>query len=105
MMAIQKSSGDVFKDLGFAAPEAANLRVRAFLMGKLSDWIQAHAYKQREAAEFLGITQSRVSDLMTGKIQKFTVDNLLTMLSMVGYDFEPVETKAKSSLVLKERAA
>lgn len=104
-MTIQKSSGDVFKDLGFDAPEAANLRVRAFLMNKLSEWIKVRSYKQKEAAEILGVTQSRVSDLMTGKIQKFTVDNLLTMLSTVGYDFEPVETKAKSSLVIKERAA
>lgn len=104
-MAIQKSSGDVFKDIGFTAPLAANLRVRAFLMNKLSAWIKAHAYKQKEAAEILGVTQSRVSDLMTGKIQKFTVDNLLTMLSLVGYEFEPVETKARSSLDIKKRAA
>lgn len=104
-MAIQKSSGDVFKDLGFDAPEAGNLRVRAYLMAKLTKWVRENAYKQSEAAEELGITQSRVSDLMTGKIQKFTVDNLLSMLSMIGFDFEPVESETQSLLIMTERAA
>ena len=63
---------------------AGNLRVRAYLMSKLTKWVRENAYKQTEAAEELGITQSRVSDLMTGKIQKFTVDNLLSMLSIIG---------------------
>ena len=104
-MAIKKSSGDVFKDLGFATSEAANLRVRAFLMSKLTEWIKDNEFKQKDAAEILGVTQSRVSDIMTGKIQKFTVDNLLNMLSTAGFDFVPVETKAKTSLIMKVRAA
>lgn len=104
-MAIKKSSGNVFKDLGFEAPEAGNLLVRSYLMVKLTEWVQENGYTQNQAAEELGITQSRVSDLMTGKIQKFTVDNLLAMLSMIGFDFEPVESKTKSTLVMTERAA
>jgi predicted XRE-type DNA-binding protein len=105
MMAIKKSSGDLFEDLGLSAPEAGNLRVRAWLMAKISRWINENGYKQKQAAEVLGITQSRVSDLMTGKIQKFTVDNLLTMMSVIGYEIEPVESGTASSLVLTERAA
>jgi len=42
---------------------------------------------------------------MTGKIYKFTVDNLLAMLSMIGFDFEPVETRTHSTLVMTERVA
>jgi len=104
-VAIRQSSGDIFKDLGFEAPEAGNLRVRSYLMAKLTQWIRENAYTQSQAAEELGITQSRVSDLMTGKIHKFTVDNLLAMLSMIGFDFEPVETSNGSTLVMTERAA
>ena len=104
-MAIQKSSGNVFKDLGFDRAEAGNLRVRSFLMSKISQWIKEQGYTQQQAAKELGITQSRVSDLMTGKIHKFTVDNLLAMLSLMGFDMEPVETRTRSSLVLTERAA
>jgi predicted XRE-type DNA-binding protein len=104
-MAIHKSSGDVFKDLGFDQAESGNLRVRAFLMGKITQWIRDNGYTQQQAAEELGITQSRISDLMTGKINKFTVDNLLSMLSLMGFDMQPVETRTHSSLVLTERAA
>ena len=104
-MAIRKSSGDVFKDLCFDQVESGNLRVRVFLMSKIAQWIRENGYTQQQAAEELGTTQSRISDLMTGKINKFTVDNLLSMLSLMGFDMEPVETPTRSSLVLTERAA
>ena len=104
-MAIQKSSGNVFTDLGFDQAEAGNLRVRSFLMSKITQWVKDNGYIQQQAAEELGITQSRISDLMTGKIHRFTVDNLLAMLSIIGFDLEPVETQSGSSLVLVERVA
>jgi len=56
-MAIKKSSGDVFKDLGFESPEAGNLRVRSYLMAKLTQWVRENGYTQTQAAEELGITQ------------------------------------------------
>ena len=39
---------------------------------------------QKEAAEVFGVHQPRVSDLMRGKIDKFTIDVLVNMLAWVG---------------------
>ncbi|MEE9326435.1 MAG: XRE family transcriptional regulator [Cocleimonas sp.] len=47
---------------------------------------------QTEVAKRLGITQSRISDLMRGKIQKFTIDNLVNMMGKSGYGVE-INTK------------
>jgi predicted XRE-type DNA-binding protein len=104
-MAIHKSSGNVFTDLGFTKPEAANLRVRSILMSKISEWIKENELTQAAAGEVLGISQSRVSDLMRGKIHKFTVDNLLNMLATIGYFLVPVESNNRTSLEITRNAA
>jgi predicted XRE-type DNA-binding protein len=61
------SRGNVFRDLGFSAAEAEHLRIRSELMAKLQAVIAARELKQAEAAEVLGVTQPRVSDLMRGE--------------------------------------
>jgi predicted XRE-type DNA-binding protein len=97
-MAIHESSGNVFEDLGFDKVEAANMSLRSFLMRKLSGWIKSNEFTQKQAAGELGVTQSRVSDLVTGKIHNFTVDNLLSLVSVIGYELIPKETRTRSSL-------
>lgn len=59
--------------------EVLNMKVRAELMSKLIDTIEAWDITQREAAERLGITQPRVNDLLKGRIDRFSVDTLLNM--------------------------
>ncbi len=81
---IQRSSGDVFRDLGFEADEAENLRLRSQLMIELSKLIKARRLTQAEAAKMLGVTQPRVSDLMRGKIERFSVDALVEMIGRAG---------------------
>lgn len=67
---ITGSSGNVFPDLGFPPEEAAILAMRADLMARLRLLI-VHGWTQTEAAERLRIGQSRVSDLVCGKWDKF----------------------------------
>jgi predicted XRE-type DNA-binding protein len=81
---MHRSSGNVFHDLGFSDNEAENLRVRADLMISLSKLIEARGLTQAQAAKLLGVTQPRVSDLMRGKIQLFSVDSLIEMLGHAG---------------------
>ncbi len=81
---IRRSSGDVFRDLGFAPQEAENLRVRSELMIALSKLIEKRKLTQNEAAELLGVTQPRISDLMRGKIDRFSADSLIEMLGRAG---------------------
>jgi predicted XRE-type DNA-binding protein len=78
------SSGNVFLDLGFAAGEAQNLLVRSDLMLQLRDLIRRRKLTQARAARLFGVTQPRISDLMRGKIELFSVDGLIGMLGHAG---------------------
>ena len=81
---IEDSTGNVFKDLGFAAAESDNLKIRSELMIHVLQVIESRGLKQREAAELFDVTQPRVSDLVRGKIDLFSIDMLVTMLSHAG---------------------
>jgi predicted XRE-type DNA-binding protein len=81
---ITHSSGNIFDDLGFESGEAENLRVRARLMAPLETHIQERVITQAEAADELGTTQARVSDLLNGKVQSFSIDALMNMLDQSG---------------------
>src|SRR5205807_6578152 len=81
---LTRSSGNVFRDLGFSPDEAEYLKVRAELMANLQKVITARGLKQAEAAELLGVTQPRISDLMRGRIDLFSIDTLIDMLAKLG---------------------
>jgi predicted XRE-type DNA-binding protein len=83
----------VFRDLGFAEDEAENLKIRADLMIELSKLIEAQGLTQAAAAELLGVTQPRISDLMRGKIDRFSVDSLIEMLGHAGASVSVVVTQ------------
>jgi len=91
---ITRSSGNVFKDLGFSASEAAHLRVRADLMIQLHRVIHDRGLKQAEAAKLFRVSQPRVSDLMKGKVDLFSVDTLIDMLAQAGFKVRLAFTKS-----------
>ncbi len=81
---MRRGSGNVFRDLGFAPDEAEHLKIRADLMIELTKLLRAKGLTQAKAATFLGVTQPRVSDLMRGKFEKFSIDTLVAMLYHAG---------------------
>jgi predicted XRE-type DNA-binding protein len=81
---MQKSSGNVFEDLGFPKEEAAHLLIRADLMSQLKRVIDSRGLTQKEAAKALGVSQPRVSDLVRGRIGLFSIDMLVEMLAHLG---------------------
>jgi predicted XRE-type DNA-binding protein len=81
---ITKSSGNVFVDLGFAPDEVAVLTLRAELMVALRKLIAARRWTQAQAAKELGVTQSRISDLVRGKHEKFSLDMLVALAARAG---------------------
>jgi len=83
-MQVTHGSDNVFKDVGFEAEEAANLKVRADLLLDLRQYIQARGWTQAEAAAFFGETQPRVSNLLKGEISRFSIDKLINMLARAG---------------------
>lgn len=89
---IQPSSGNVFTDLGFGVEEAQNLKARSDLMIELTRLIEARGLTQAAAAKLLGVTQPRISDLVRGKIDRFSVDSLIEMLGRAGADVSFVVT-------------
>ena len=81
---VERSSGNVFGDLGFDAEEAENLRLRASLMVEIRRLMETRKLTQTAAAKLLGVTQPRISDLVRGKIDLFSIDTLVNMLSRAG---------------------
>src|SRR3972149_6682556 len=81
---IIKSSGNVFLDLGFPPEEAAILQMRSEIMADLRKFIKNKKLTQAKAAEILGVSQSRVSDLTRGKWEKFSLEMLIALATRAG---------------------
>jgi predicted XRE-type DNA-binding protein len=79
----RRSAGHV-PDRGSASKETTRLQIRADLMGQLTRLIRSRGLTQVQAARLLGITQPRVSNLIRGKIDRFSVDSLIEMLGHTG---------------------
>jgi len=65
-----------------------NMKLRSTLMMALEQHIKLQGWTQSEAAKKLGVTQPRVSDLMRGKIQLFSIDTLVNMVAAAGLHVE-----------------
>ena len=81
---IRKSSGNVFRDMGFPPDEAAHLLIRADLMIQVERALSRRRLTQVQAAKLLGISQPRVSDLVRGRIDLFSIDTLVDLLARLG---------------------
>ncbi len=95
---VTRSSGNVFKDLGFRDDEAEHLRVRADLLIQIQKALKARGLKQTEVAKVLGVTQPRVSDLVRGRIDLFSADSLIDMLARLGIRVKLVATPSGKPL-------
>ena len=76
---------------------AASMKARSTLMMALTSHIEKLRLTQAEAAELLGVTQPRVSDLMRGKINLFSLDMLLNIATAAG--MSPVLKLSKPKVV------
>ena len=85
---ITPSSGNVFTDLGFGPEEAEHLRIRSDLMIALRQLIEDRRLTQIEAARVFGVTQPRISNLVRGSIDLFSIDTLVDMLARAGIRVE-----------------
>ena len=76
------ADGNVFTDIGFPPAEAENLKIRSDLMSEILRLIAGMT--QTHAASRLGVSQPRVSELVRGQIDRFTIDSLVNMLAHAG---------------------
>jgi predicted XRE-type DNA-binding protein len=94
---LTRSTGNVFRDLGFSADEAEHLRIRSELLLQLQKAIKSKGLKQAEVAKLLEVTQPRVSDLVRGRLDLFSVDTLIDMLARLGIQVRVVFSTSKRS--------
>ena len=89
-----KSVWDAIED---TPEQAENMKLRSNLMMALEKRITQLKLTQEQAAELLGVTQPRVSDLMRGKINLFALDILVNMTTAAGLHVEMRITKMKKA--------
>ena len=83
-----ESSGNLWADIGRA--DAAELHARSQLMRHITEILRERKLTQVQAAALLGTTQPVVSDLMRGKLSKFSIERLFSFLEALGHDVEIV---------------
>lgn len=91
-----RSSGNVFLDIGFPKAEAVSLLLRSKLMIRITGEIERRKLTQKQAATLLGVTQPRVSHLMCGRIDKFSLDTLVDMLTQLGMSVTITATRKRT---------
>ena len=80
---------NIFDAITEDSAEASELQTRSDLMIAIRDIVNAKGWDQKQAAAAMGITQPRVSDLVNGRIEKFSIDKLMTCLYKIGFRFKP----------------
>jgi predicted XRE-type DNA-binding protein len=92
-----KSSGNVFADLLLPDPESD--LYKADLALQICRIVKEMRLTQAKAAEIFGIDQPRVSDLMRGKIGRFSTERLFQFLNALGRGIEivvqPIREKSR----------
>jgi predicted XRE-type DNA-binding protein len=104
---VEKSSGNVFADMGFARAEAAELTVKSALITSIGDTIKARKLTQQEAARLCGTDQPTLSKVLRGRMESVTFDRLAAWLTALGRTVEirvrPYDRRAKAGqLVMAE---
>ena len=64
--------------------QAANLHMRADLMHQIAEIIRAEGWKQAAAAQRCGVTQSRINDLLRGRVSRFSLNALANIATALG---------------------
>jgi predicted XRE-type DNA-binding protein len=79
-----RTYANVWDALEDDAEDAANMTMRSNVMAAINETVRGWNTTQARAARRLGITQPRLNDLLHGKINKFSLDTLLTLATRAG---------------------
>jgi len=83
-----RGSGNVFRDMGFSAAEAAELAVKSSLIDAIGETIEQRELTQKEAAELCGTDQPTLSKVLRGRMESVTIDRLASWLTSLGRTVE-----------------
>lgn len=87
-IAVTASSGNVFADIGVADPDEA--LAKAQLASRIREVVRASRLTQVAAAAVMGIDQPKVSALLNGRLESFSSERLMRLLTRLGQDVEIV---------------
>ncbi|HUX62209.1 helix-turn-helix transcriptional regulator [Sulfuricella sp.] len=82
MIEIEKSSGNVYADL--ENPDAGEMQVKARLAVKIGEIIKHRHLTQQQAADILGMTQPKLSNMLRGQFRDVSEVKMLECLSRLG---------------------
>jgi predicted XRE-type DNA-binding protein len=92
---VTASSGNVFADLGFAEPEEE--LTKAQLASRIRQIIKRKRLTQVAAATLMEIDQPKVSALLNGRLENFSNERLMRLLTALGQDVEiTIKTKPRN---------
>jgi len=83
---VVRSSGNVFADLGFA--DAGERQTKVRLAMAINEVLHRRGFTQEKAAELLGINQPKVSALSKYRLEGFSVERLMRLLTSLNQDIE-----------------
>jgi len=93
---VHHGSGNVFADLGLA--DAEKLKIKTGLVIEIRKAMRSRDLTQQAAAELMGITQPKVSDMMRGDFTNLSERKLMDCLTRLGYDIEIKVRPAKAGV-------
>lgn len=93
MTDIEKASENIFTDLNIA--DSDEFLAKAELARRIHKTIISRKLTQIQAAQALGVRQPDVSDLVCGRLKKFSLDRLIHFLNLLDWDVDIVLRKKK----------
>lgn len=86
LVRVERGSGNVFADLGFSNPDLA--LAKAELAQRIRELIEERKLTQTKAAKLLGLDQPKVSALVRGRVEGYSIDRLFRFLNALGQRVE-----------------
>lgn len=95
MTDIKQGSSNVYADLG--VPDAGEMRVKAQLAAEIGTLLKARQLTQVQAAEILGLSQPKLSEMLRGKFRGISESKMIDCLGRLGRDVQIVVKAAPKS--------
>lgn len=90
-------SGNIFADLGVKNPEEALLKSR--VVGEIQRIVESRNLTSSEAAKIVGLTPSKLNDVLRGRLSGYSMERLLRMVNALGHDVEVKISKRRRANV------
>lgn len=85
---VHRSSGNVFRDIGFSAAETAELTAKSSLIDAIRETIEQRKLTQQVAAKLCSTDQPTLSKVLRGRMESVTIDRLAAWLTALGRTVE-----------------